>query len=171
MQHTFQARLSRTCVALAAGFIVSSAFAHTAPLGEEGEIRYNFTANYGIAKRLEAPDAAMASPAMTDPLYVGKINANDGDLNFKTGALINNRVSLLGEVDARYSANQGVFLRAQAFYDAAYHGKTDDRSAAAQSSNNHAPGMAAFPKDTRRASGGEAEFFHGSDHMNLLSFT
>ena len=60
MQHTFQARLSRTCVALAAGFIVSSAFAHTAPLGEEGEIRYNFTANYGIAKRLEAPNAALS---------------------------------------------------------------------------------------------------------------
>ena len=106
MQHTFQARLSRTCVALAAGFIVSSAFAHTAPLGEEGEIRYNFTANYGIAKRLEAPNAALTDPAINP----NNTNANDGNLNFKKGALINNRVSLLGEVDARYTCTQGVDL-------------------------------------------------------------
>ena len=154
MQHTFQARLSRTCVALAAGFIVSSAFAHTAPLGEEGEIRYNFTANYGIAKRLEAPNAALTDPAINP----NNPNANDGNLNFKKGALINNRVSLLGEVDARYTRNQGVFLRAQAFYDDAYHGKTDNSVAPLSFTDNHAPGAAEFARGTRRASGGEAEF-------------
>ena len=157
MPHS-SSRVSRTCTALAAAITAAcgagSAFAHNVPFGDEGEIRYNFTANYGVAKRLEAPNAAITNPAIN----AGNANSNDGNLNFGKNAIINNRISLLGEVDARYSANQGVFLRAQAFYDAAYHGQTDDRSAAAQSSNNHAPGMAAFPKDTRRASGGEAEF-------------
>ena len=160
MSHSPPARLVRftyTCTAFATALTVSSAFAHNVPLGQEGFVRYNFTANYGVAKRLEAPDAAMASPAAADPLYVGKINANDGNLNFKKGALINNRVSLLGEVDARYSANQGVFLRAQAFYDAAYHGRTDN-SAAFPNTDNHASNAAEFARGTRRAAGGEAEF-------------
>ena len=114
MQAPLHSHFALTLVALATSAFTGTVAAHNVPLGEEGFVRYNFTVNYGVAKRLEAPDAAMASPAAADPLYVGKINANDGDLNFKKGALINNRVSLLGEVDARYSANQGVFLRAQA---------------------------------------------------------
>jgi hypothetical protein len=79
-------------------------------------------------------------------------------LNFKKGAIINNRLSLLGEVDARYNADQGVFLRAQAFYDAAYHGKTDNHLQPPLSTDNYAPGQSLFPKETRRASGGQAEF-------------
>ena len=141
-------------LALAIGSFAGSALAHTQPLGSDGQLRYNFTATYGLAQRLEAPNAALTSPAVNP----GNTNANDGNLNFSKNAIINNRLSLLGEVDARYSANQGVFLRAQAFYDAAYHGKTDNRSPAALSSDNHAPGQSAFPQGTRRASGGEAEF-------------
>jgi hypothetical protein len=149
-----RARFVLSCVAAAASLSTGYAFAHNAPLGDEGEIRYNFTANYGIAQRLEAPDAAMASPDPADPLYIGKINSNDGNLNFKKNAIINNRLSLLGEADIRYTANQGVFLRAQAFYDAAYHGKTDNLS----TTDNHATGAAEFARGTRRAAGGEAEF-------------
>ena len=141
-------------LALAIGSFAGSALAHTQPLGSDGQLRYNFTATYGLAQRLEAPNAALTSPTVNP----GNANANDGNLNFSKNAIINNRLSLLGEVDARYSANQGVFLRAQAFYDAAYHGKTDNRSPAALSSDNHAPGQSAFPQGTRRASGGEAEF-------------
>ena len=154
MDKRFRLRPRRHLLALAICSFAASALAHTQPLGSDGQLRYNFTATYGLAQRLEAPNAALTSPAVNP----GTANANDGNLNFGKNAIINNRISLLGEVDARYNANQGVFLRAQAFYDAAYHGQTDDRSPAAQSTNNHAPGMAAFPRDTRRASGGEAEF-------------
>lgn len=148
------ARFTLSLIAVAASFIASTASAHTVPFGQDGEIRYNFTANYGLAQRLKAPDAAVTDIAV-NPLNA---NTNDGDLNFKKNAIINNRLSLLGEADIRYKANQGVFLRAQAFYDAAYHGKTDNTAVPLSFTDNHAPGAAEFARGTRRAAGGEAEF-------------
>ncbi|MFI0545374.1 MAG: DUF1302 domain-containing protein [Brachymonas sp.] len=148
------ARFTLSLIAVAASFVVSTASAHTVPLGSDGEIRYNFTANYGLAQRLEAPNAAVTDVTVNP----SNANTNDGDLNFKKNAIINNRLSVLGEADIRYKANQGVFLRAQAFYDAAYHGKTDNTTPPLSFTDNHAPGAAEFSRGTRRASGGEAEF-------------
>lgn len=136
--------LRPSLVAVAVATLALSAQAAIQPLGEEGELRYNFTATYGLAKRLEAPHQNLTDLAIN----AGNINADDGNMNFKKGAIINNRFHLLGEADIRYNANQGVFLRAQAFYDDAYHGKTDNKT----------PGKSHFHRSTRRASGGEAEF-------------
>jgi len=146
-------RFALSLIALAASYAALPASAHVAPLGDDGEVRYNFTANYGLAARLDAPSAALTDPSINPAV----VNANDGDLNFKKGGLINNRISLLGEVDARYNANQGVFLRAQAFYDAAYHGQTANTAMPLSFTDNHAPGMAQFAPGTRRASGAQAE--------------
>ncbi len=150
MSARFQARFGLTLVAAAAALTAASAHARTMPLGEDGEIRYNFTANYALAQRLEAPHARLTDTAINPNVP----NADDGNLNFKKNAIINNRISVLGEADIRYAANQGVFVRAQAFYDDAYHGKTDNKGF----TDNHAPGQREFAKGTRRAAGGEAEF-------------
>lgn len=152
-QYTSQPPFQVGALALAALLLASGpAAARTMPVGEDGELRYNFTATYSLAQRLEAPHANL-----TDPLVNGgNLNANDGNLNFKKNAIINNRLSLLGEADFRYNASQGVFLRGQVFYDAAYRGKTDNRGALAYTSNNLPSDR--FAKGTRRASGGEAEF-------------
>lgn len=143
-----RAKLALTLLAVASALTAAPSFAHTAQFGEEGEVRYNFKANYGLAKRLEAPNATLIDPATS-------VNFDDGNRSFKKGAIINNRISLLGEADIRYARNQGVFLRAQAFYDAAYHGINDNDSAA--TFNGFGPNNR-FTDGTRDSAGGNARF-------------
>lgn len=50
-----RAKLALTLLAVASALTAAPSFAHTAQFGDEGEVRYNFKANYGLAKRLEAP--------------------------------------------------------------------------------------------------------------------
>ena len=143
-----RAKLALTLLAVASALTATPSFAHTAQFGDEGQVRYNFKANYGLAKRLEAPNATLIDPATS-------VNFDDGNRSFKKGAIINNRISLLGEADIRYARNQGVFLRAQAFYDDAYHGTNDNDSAA--TFNGFGPNNR-FTDGTRDSAGGNARF-------------
>ncbi|MNZ59801.1 hypothetical protein D3C78_778500 [compost metagenome] len=55
------------------------------------------------------------------------VNSDDGNRNFKGGAMINNRVALLGEIDLKYR-NYGGFVRASTFYDDVYYHANDNDS-------------------------------------------
>lgn len=105
--------------------------------GELGEIlgttvEWQLTGLYSAAVRTEKPSDAIlnAPPDPHIPIadflqYPGGINSDDGDRNFKRGALINNRLSLLGELYFR-GESYGAMLRGDAFYDSVYRGRNDN---------------------------------------------
>jgi hypothetical protein len=97
-------------------------------IGEEIGVDYLVNMTYGAAYRLNDPSRALVNgpvdPATGLPTTV---NSDDGDRNFKQGALINNRFSLLGEMDIKYR-NYGAFVRASSFYDDVYQHENDNDS-------------------------------------------
>jgi hypothetical protein len=99
-------------------------------LGLDGN--YSLQANYALAVRLKNPaDGIINAPA--DPLlalpdtlkFSQSINYDDGDRNFKSGSLINNRLSLLGELNVT-KGDYGAQLRADTFADSVYLGSNDN---------------------------------------------
>nr|WP_224788984.1 DUF1302 family protein [Pandoraea terrae] len=84
---------------------------NTIDLGNETSLDWSLTGTYGAAMRTRSPSPTILQPA--------NINGDDGDRNFQKGSLINNRFSLLGEMNL-YRGNMGVFLRGSAFYDQVY---------------------------------------------------
>jgi hypothetical protein len=58
-----------------------------------------------------------------------QINTNDGDLNFKKGAMISNRVDWLSEFDLRYKKNFGLRVSGAAWYDDVYNRSNDNAGA------------------------------------------
>ncbi|WP_077037669.1 DUF1302 domain-containing protein [Pelomonas sp. KK5] len=120
-----------TSLAAAAALLAAApAWAGSATLGDEFSVDYSLTATYSLARRMSAPaDALVNGPVSPATGLPSTVNADDGDRNFSKGALIANRLSLLGELDIK-RRNLGVFLRATGFYDAAYHGMNDNDSPA-----------------------------------------
>lgn len=55
-----------------------------------------------------------------------QVNTNDGDLNFKKGAMISNRVDWLSEFDLRYKKNFGLRISGAAWYDEIYNRSNDN---------------------------------------------
>jgi hypothetical protein len=55
-----------------------------------------------------------------------QVNTNDGDLNFKKGGMISNRVDLLSEFDLRYQKNFGLRISGAAWYDEIYNRSNDN---------------------------------------------
>src|SRR3546814_5312556 len=53
------------------------------------------------------------------------INSDDGDRNFKKGALIHNRLSVIGELQLHHK-DYGAVLSGSAFYDDVYHHQNDN---------------------------------------------
>lgn len=98
---------------LAATLTVAGATAHAAPtieLGENTTLDSSLTVNYTASMRT----AKQANQYLNDP------NNDDGTRNFKRGSLINNRVSLFGELMLKHD-NLGAVLRGSDFYDDVYH--------------------------------------------------
>jgi hypothetical protein len=107
--------------------------------GELGEfagttVEWQFSALYSAAVRTEKPSRAIldAPPDPRIPIadflqFPGGINSDDGDRNFRRGSLINNRLSLLGELLFR-GESYGALVRGDAFYDSVYRGRNDNRS-------------------------------------------
>lgn len=100
--------------------------------GLDGETQ--FSATYSAAWRLQAPDQRLINtagdPLIPVPEYLKlplSSNYDDGDRNFKKGAMINNRVTLLGELLLRKD-DYGLQLRGDAFYDDVYHHRNDNDS-------------------------------------------
>lgn len=124
--------------ALAVGVLLGSA-PSTHAAGELGEfagmsVEWQLNALYSAAVRTEKPSKAIldAPPDPRIPIadflqYPGGINSDDGDRNFKRGSLINNRVSMLGELLFR-GEDHGALVRGDVFYDSVYRGRNDNRS-------------------------------------------
>lgn len=105
-------------------------------------LQSQLTANYTISSRIDSPDSE----------YLNDLNSDDGTRNFGQWALVNNRVSLFGEVIARYE-NFGAVLRASHFYDDVYHKKNDNDS---PDTINKYGNNREFVGETEDRSGGEA---------------
>ncbi len=100
-------------VAACAGTLANPAFAgDTVNLGADTTLDYTFTLGYGLGMRTRAPSGNLLAPA--------NINGDDGDRNFAKDKLMQNQVSVLGEVNLKHD-DWGVFVRADAFYDQVYH--------------------------------------------------
>jgi hypothetical protein len=127
-----QFRFASALVALAAA-IPSASFAGSFSLfGVETE--YQLQATYAAGIRVEKPNDGIIntppSPKIPLPDYLKlpeSANFDDGDRNFKRWSLVNNRLSLLGELLFKYE-EYGVLVRGDAFYDDVYRRSNDNDS-------------------------------------------
>ncbi|HSW17911.1 MAG TPA: DUF1302 family protein [Ramlibacter sp.] len=87
--------------------------------GDGYTLDWRLSTTYTASRRMQ--DAA--------PLLARNAGANDGDNNFKKGALTANRVSALFESKVS-KGNTGFALSGSTFYDGAYHGLNDNNPAA-----------------------------------------
>lgn len=100
------------------------------------------TANYTLSTRTGSANSA----------YLKDANNDDGTRNFDKWGLINNRVSVFGEVIARYE-NVGAVLRGSHFYDDVYHNDNKNNS---PGTVNKAGNHKKFTSKTKERSGGQA---------------
>ncbi|WP_205341667.1 DUF1302 domain-containing protein [Denitrificimonas caeni] len=134
--------LRRLSLAIAAITCSTSALALPTLNFENGlSIQSQVTTNYTLSARTGSANSA----------YLKDSNNDDGTRNFNEWGLINNRVSVFGEVIARYD-NVGAVVRGSHFYDDVYH----------QSNRNDSPGTVnkagdhrQFTSKTKDRSGGE----------------
>lgn len=96
---------------------VTPAQAGSVNLGDRFALDYLANLTYSAAWRTEDPDDRLNA----------NINGDDGNRNFDKGAMINNRLAILGELNLRYG-HYGAFVRGSAFYDEVYHRKNDNDS-------------------------------------------
>lgn len=134
-------------VALMMGGAALPAFAgETVEFGDGYKLDWRLTTSYTLAQRMK--DA--------DPLLAGIAGSNDGDNNFKKGALTANRLSALFEGKVSKGAS-GFVLSGSTFYDGVYHRGNDNNPAASNPNNvNHAAPFDQFDAQTRRAHGGHS---------------
>lgn len=143
MLRTFTPRLT---VLAAATLLVTGAHAFDIDAGDSGfKIRLDTTVRYsgGVRLQEQLPELSTVAPVT--------INQNDGNNNFKKGGLYSNRLDLLTEFDV-VGPRYGLRVSAAAWYDAVYHGNTDNTTA----TSNHRPANE-FPSETRKIMGGNAE--------------
>lgn len=133
----------RLSLAVAAITCSSSALALPTVHFDNGlSLQSQVTVNYTVSARTRSADAE----------YLKAANFDDGTRNFDKWGLINNRVSVFGEVIARYE-NFGGVLRASHFYDDVYHHRNkNDSPLTVNKSGNHRK----FTSKTKDRSGGEA---------------
>ena len=100
-------------------------------LGSSGlNAQYTFTLGYALGVRTESPsDTLINGPVDPATGLPATVNADDGDRNFKSGSLVNNRASVLGELNLS-GKNYGLVVRGDAFYDNAYRRSNDNDSPA-----------------------------------------
>ncbi|MEX5669086.1 DUF1302 family protein, partial [Pseudomonas neuropathica] len=124
---------------LATASTIASATAGAAPtieLGENTTLDSSLTVNYTASMRT----AKQANQYLNDP------NNDDGTRNFKRGSLINNRLSLFGELQLKHD-NLGAVLRGSQFYDDVYNQKNANDSPLTVNKTGHNDG---FSDETRR---------------------
>lgn len=112
-----------------------------APMAQAGsfdlwglDTEYQLQAAYAYAVRLKAPHSGIIdtppSPEIPLPDYLKvpeSANYDDGDRNFADDAVVNNRLTLLGELHFIHD-DYGLLLRGDAFYDDPYHHRNDNDS-------------------------------------------
>ncbi|MFP5305895.1 MAG: DUF1302 domain-containing protein [Gammaproteobacteria bacterium] len=135
------ARIGRCCTRAMAGsglmaaLLAAAAPAHAGSTELFGiETEYQLQATYAFATRLKAPHAGIVdsppSPEIPLPDYLKvpeSANYDDGDRNFADDAIVNNRLTLLGELHF-IQGDYGLLLRGDAFYDDVYHHRNDNDS-------------------------------------------
>ncbi|WP_248915444.1 DUF1302 domain-containing protein [Pseudomonas moorei] len=141
---------------LATVVTVASATANAAPtieLGENTTLDSSLTVNYTASMRT----ARQASQYLNDP------NNDDGTRNFKRGSLINNRLSLFGELQLKHD-NLGAVLRGSDFYDDVYHQRNANDS---PDTVNKLGRNDSFSDETRRLSGSTARLLDAYVYGNF----
>jgi hypothetical protein len=141
---------------LATAITLGSAAASAGPslqLGEDTTLDSTLTVNYTASMRT----AKQASQYLNDP------NNDDGTRNFKRGSLINNRLSLFGELQLKHD-NLGAVLRGSHFYDDAYHQRNANDSPDTVNKLGHNDG---FSDKTRELSGGRARLLDAYVYGNF----
>ncbi|MBO6279457.1 MAG: DUF1302 family protein, partial [Pseudomonas sp.] len=116
--------------------------APTLELGENTTLDSSLTVNYTASMRTAKPDHE----------YLNNINYDDATRNFKRGSLINNRVSVCGELMLKHD-NLGAVVRGSHFYDEVYHQRNDNDS---PDTVNKTGRYNDFSQDTRKLSGSKA---------------
>lgn len=92
--------------------------------------QYTMTLGYALGVRTESPsDSLINGPIDPSTGLPTTVNADDGDRNFKSGSLVNNRISALGELNLS-ARNYGLVVRGDAFYDNVYRRSNDNDSPA-----------------------------------------
>ncbi|HJW04754.1 MAG TPA: DUF1302 domain-containing protein [Azospira sp.] len=88
-----------------------------------------------------------------------QINTNDGDQNFKKGAMISNRLDLLSEFDFRYKNAYGFRVSGAAWYDDVYqHGNDNPGAMGGALVNSTSVPYNQFTEATKTLHGRKAEF-------------
>ena len=142
--------LLAVAVALASG---TASAGPTIDLGENTTLDSSLTVNYTASVRT-------AKPAQQ---YLNDLNNDDGTRNFDRGSMINNRVSLFGELLLKHD-NLGAVLRGSHFYDDVYHERNDNDSPDTVNKIGRANG---FSEDTRRLSGSKARLLDAYVYGNF----
>ncbi|OEY66301.1 DUF1302 domain-containing protein [Marinobacter sp. X15-166B] len=134
--------LRRVSLAVAAASCSSPVWALPTVSFDNGlTLQSQLTANYTLSARTGSASKE----------YLNDLNSDDGTRNFDEWGLINNRLSLFGEVIARYE-NLGAVLRGSHFYDDVYHQSNDNDSPdTVNKRGNHQR----FTSETKDRSGGE----------------
>ncbi len=146
MQNTIIPRKSILALAVSAAVsagAVQNSYALSFEPADEVTVHWDTTVGYSAGWRVSEQDAEALADTRND----------DGNRNFKKGAMVNNRFSVLSEADIQYK-NYGAFIRGSAFYDGAYYGKTDNDSPETYNGFGNHDG---FSKQVRDAHGSDAQ--------------
>ncbi|HET8880701.1 MAG TPA: DUF1302 family protein [Solimonas sp.] len=152
-------RTRRIAIAAALPAVVGIGTAHAASFDLFGfDAETQFSATYSAAWRLNSPDPRLVDTpgAATIPVpdyfkVAESANYDDGDRNFRKGALINNRATLLGEL-LLHRNDYGLELRGDAFYDDVYHHRND----------NDSPGTISKTDGAYNEFSGAAQYYDGA---------
>ena len=113
--------LVQRCLLTTAGLVmlglvsVDPAAAMRKNLGDDVVLDFDVTLKYSAAWRAEKPDPLLVN-GDPHPLKLGSW----GDGNFDRGDMINNRISVMADIDLQYKEDYGLFLRPRGYYDAVY---------------------------------------------------
>lgn len=134
-------------IALAAALLCAAGSASAGEpieFGDGYKLDWRLNTTYTLSRRMGSADPKLAAAS----------GSNDGDNNFKKGALTANRPSALFEGKIS-KGSSGFVLSGSTFYDDVYH-RSNDNNPAANNPNgvNHAPPFNEFSYDTKRYHGG-----------------
>lgn len=134
--------------------LAQPALAGTLALGDEVSLDYALNLSYGAAIRTEKQARALIDGPQDAFGLPATANSDDGNRNFERGSLINNRLSMLGEIDLKYR-NYGAFVRASTFYDDVWQHRNDNDS---PQTVNKTGAANEFTRDARDVAGSRSRF-------------
>lgn len=123
--------------------------------------KFLLTGTYAYAIRLEEADPDIIDapgqpdlPVPEDLKYPESNNFDDGDRNFDQYDAVNNRFTMLGELEIKFTDNFGLKFTGDAFYDFAYHGRNANEAPNRLNTRQEPPDS--FTEQAERINGGEA---------------